>query len=83
MPKIEYLNLDNTRIDDEALKSVAAMAILHAHYLNETPITDKGLAHLHSAKTLHRLELRQTEVTEKGVAALKKAVPEIQVLFDE
>jgi hypothetical protein len=58
------------------------MPNLHELHLNETLITDAGLEHLQSSRSLKKVEMRLTTVTEEGVAALKKALPELEVVYD-
>ena len=36
LPKLLYLNLDNTAVDDDGLKAIATLPELHALTLNET-----------------------------------------------
>ena len=50
MPKLLYLNLDNTGVDDDGLKDIAKLPSLHALTLNETSVTDDGLEHLKTCK---------------------------------
>ena len=79
LKELRRLHLDNTKITDKALATVAKFT--HLEYLNlyGTEVTDAGLAHLKGLKNLKKLYLWKTKVTKEKVEELKKALPGIYI----
>ncbi|HBF16996.1 MAG TPA: ribonuclease inhibitor, partial [Verrucomicrobiales bacterium] len=46
-----------------------------------TQVTDLGLMKLKDLSKLRKIYLWQSKVTEKGAAALKKELPDLEVIF--
>ncbi|HZL35481.1 MAG TPA: c-type cytochrome domain-containing protein [Tepidisphaeraceae bacterium] len=64
------LNLANTKVTDNGLKSLEGMKNLHRLHLEKTPITDGGLVHLKGLTGLEYLNLYNTAVTDAGLTQL-------------
>ncbi len=69
--KVIWLNLANTEISNDGLKSIAKLPLTKLH-LEKTKIGDDGLQHLKSLKDLEYLNLYGTQVTDAGLDHLKE-----------
>lgn len=69
--QVYELNLANTKVTDEGLKSLEAMKNLHRLHLEKTAITDAGLAHLKGLGSLEYLNLYNTPVSDAGLSDLE------------
>ncbi len=78
--QIVWLKLDNAKIDDEALSTIAQLANITKLYLSHTSISDKGLQLLQSLSNLGYLNLVGTKVTLKGLLQLKN-LKKLQSLY--
>ena len=79
LPKLRWLNLWNTFVDDDALDHIARMAALEDLVLDGTMVTDEGLAKLKACKKLKTLSVTQTSVTPEAIDVLQSAVPGLKV----
>ncbi|HWE04426.1 MAG TPA: c-type cytochrome domain-containing protein [Tepidisphaeraceae bacterium] len=61
------LNLANTKVTDDGLKSLDGMKNLHRLHLEKTTVSDAGLAHLKGLTALEYLNLYSTGVTDAGL----------------
>lgn len=66
-PRIQWLNLARTQLDDRALKLAAACENLTMLDLSYTKITDKGLKLIENHPYLERIVLSQTSVTKASL----------------
>src|SRR5579864_6795255 len=73
------VDLSNTKINDDDLKSLVGSTSLRSLRLDDTRITDAGLANLQSLPKLHELHLRGTLITDAGLASLRN-MPQLEVL---
>src|SRR5665213_1516919 len=64
------LNLANTNVTDEGLKSLEGMKNLHRLHLEKTTVSDAGLSHLKGLTSLEYLNLYSTGVTDGGLENL-------------
>jgi hypothetical protein len=80
LDQLARLHLERTAIGDQGLRHLAKLTSLTYLNLYGTKVTDAGLKHLEGLKNLRRLYLWQTEVSDAGVAALKKALPELEII---
>jgi hypothetical protein len=69
--KLNFLDLENSRVTDDGLAYLVAMKSLQRLNLDETGITDKGLEHVQQLSKLHTLQLRGTKITDKGLQLLE------------
>jgi hypothetical protein len=80
-PRLQSLNLAQTRITDRGLRDVATLSALEHLDLSGNPgVTDAGLDHLAALPRLQMLVLAGTRVTEGGVQKLRAARPGLQVV---
>jgi len=70
---LESLNLWETQVTDDGMKSLRPLRKLKALNLTGTRVSDQGLAHLARLPELESLSLGRTAVTEAGVTAFLKA----------
>ena len=70
--QVVWLKLGNTKITDNALKSVSKLKNLTRLDLDQTAVTDAGLTNLSGLKHLERLNLYGTKITDKGLPELAK-----------
>jgi len=66
---IKWLNLANTSVTNDGLKSIAGLNLQKLH-LEKTGIGDAGLVHLKEMKDLEYLNLYATSVTDEGLKHL-------------
>lgn len=76
---LRQLNLEATRISDQALKTVAKFQQLEELDLSDTTVTDAGLAQLKSLTRLKKLWLASTAVTDASVPVLQQ-FPQLEFL---
>jgi hypothetical protein len=62
--------LDDTKITDTGLSTLAGVSNLQDLFLDATPITDQGLAHLSRFTDLRHLSLNNTKVSASGLMHL-------------
>jgi len=74
------LHLEKTKITDAGLAHLKGLDNLEYLNIYSTAVTDAGLKHLEGLKKLKKLYVWETKVTDDGVAALKKALPDLQVI---
>ncbi|MEL6865724.1 MAG: c-type cytochrome domain-containing protein, partial [Bacteroidota bacterium] len=67
---ITWLDLSNSQIEDEALKSLSAFPHLTRLKLNNNPISDQGIAQLQDLPELTSLNLYGTQVGDASLALL-------------
>ena len=79
--KLEYLNLDGAKLDNQSLEHLASLLALRQLMIQNTPIDDEGLKHLAASK-LVTLNVRGTKVTEAGVKQLAAALPKCRIEWD-
>jgi internalin A len=77
---IEVLNLNNAPIGDAGLAYIADLSHLFALSLDDTSVTDAGLAHLKGLSKLRFLDMQRTAVTDAGEEALRRAIPDLEIL---
>jgi mono/diheme cytochrome c family protein len=68
--QLVWLKLNDSKITDQALATIAECRNITLLHLNNTGITDKGLASLKTMDSLQLLSLVGTTVTVKGLAQL-------------
>jgi len=80
LKNLQKLHLERTNVTDAGLKNLNGLANLEYLNLYGTNITDAGLTQLTGLKNLRTIYLWQTRTTEAGIAALKKAMPNLEVI---
>ncbi len=76
---ITKLQLQQTAVDDEALKYVAGLEYLEYLNLYGTKISDAGIQNLAALKNLKSLYLWDTQVSEAGIAQLMEVSPDLVI----
>jgi Leucine-rich repeat (LRR) protein len=71
-PKLKYLSLADTSIDDQGMRYLKGLVSLEKIYLSNTKITDQGIESLEGLEHLMILDLSNTSVTDKSFNILKK-----------
>lgn len=69
---VTWLNLEDSELTNEDLKTIAQLPNLSRLRLQNNPISDEGLAHLTSLKNLESLNLYGTAITDAGLEYLKQ-----------
>jgi hypothetical protein len=77
---LEILVLDRTQVTDTGLKSLKGLKRLKVLDIQETPVSDLGLEHLKELSQLQSVTLFGTQASGAGVQALRRALPDCQVL---
>jgi Leucine-rich repeat (LRR) protein len=77
--RIGTVNVTDTDITDEQLKSVGKLRKLTSLLLGGTAVTDAGLANLRNLGELESLHLQNTKITDAGLAHLV-ALPKLTIL---
>ena len=80
LKNLQKLHLERTVLTDAGLKQLTALPYLEYLNLYGTRITDAGLASLAGLKALRTVYVWQTDVTPAGIAALKKALPNVEII---
>jgi len=79
LPHLEFINLNGTKIGNNALSSLATCPNLNTIGLFGTKITDEGLVHLRQMKQLRTLILQNTSTTKTAIDALRRFVPNCNI----
>ena len=66
---------------DEDLICLKRLQDIGSLHLDGSPISDAGLKHLYPLKSLKTVSLSSTKVTQKGVDDLKRALPNVKILW--
>jgi hypothetical protein len=80
-PELEELLCVQGHITDEHLAGIGEFPKLTEINLQRTGVTDAALPVLGSIRSLKHLELKGSAPTAVGVAALRKARPDMEVIF--
>lgn len=80
LEQLRALYLDGTSLDGSGLVHLNKMQRLELLVLERTPLTDAALAHLSPLKSLRRLLVRGTAINDQAIDALKKQLPELNVI---
>lgn len=81
LQKLKTIWLQGTAITDAAALHLQQLPRLAELDLSGTRITDRGLKHLESITTLEWIHLTGTDVTHDGVERLRRALPDIVIIF--
>jgi hypothetical protein len=81
MTRLKKLDLSQTQIGDKTLDTIGDLEGLQWLNLWGTQVTDSGLMKLKGLSKLRKIYLWQSQVTKKGAAALKKELPDLEVIF--
>jgi hypothetical protein len=81
MTRLKKLDLSQTQIGDKTLDTIGDLEGLQWLNLWGTQVTDSGLMKLKGLSKLKKIYLWQSQVTQKGAAALKKELPDLEVIF--
>jgi hypothetical protein len=80
LDRLEILNLNNTPIGDAGLVHITGLSHLRDPSLDGTGVTDSGLAYLKGLSKLRVLNLQRTAVTDAGVEALRRNMPDLEIV---
>ena len=81
MTRLKKLDLSQTQIGDKTLDTIGDLEGLQWLNLWGTQVTDSGLMKLKGLSKLKKIYLWQSQVTKKGAAALRKELPDLEVIF--
>jgi hypothetical protein len=81
LPNLQALSLERSAITDAALPHLKSLSKLRWLWLDKTAVTDQGLHELESLKNLRYLYMPDTRVTQQGAKALKRALPNVTILY--
>jgi tetratricopeptide (TPR) repeat protein len=81
IPGLKTLILSNTRFDDAGLAQLGGFEFLEALDLENTAVSDAGLPTLKTLPALKEVYLTGSAVTEKAVIALRKQLPNTQIVW--
>jgi hypothetical protein len=77
------LYLGETKVTDAGLVHLKDMKKMGYLLLHNLAITDAGLEHLKGLTSLQTLDLSRTKVTKAGIDRLRKALPKLNVVWNE
>jgi len=82
MGKLAVLRLNETGVDDDALRRLAALNLKNLARLEfrQTLITDAAVEHLRKLTGLRNLDVRETGVTPSAAKRLAEALPKCKIL---
>lgn len=80
---LQRLHLEKTAVTDAGLEHLKGLTNLVYLNLYETAVSDAGLQHLKGLSKLGKLFVWKTQVTPAGVEALRKSLPELQVVLGQ
>ena len=80
---LQRLHLEKTAITDAGLEQLKDLTNLVYLNLYETAVSDAGLQHLKGLSKLRKLFVWKTKVTQAGVDALRKSLPELDVVLGQ
>ncbi|WP_162028122.1 MULTISPECIES: c-type cytochrome domain-containing protein [unclassified Lentimonas] len=80
--KLQRLHLDGTGVTDAQLKQLSQLPELSYLNLYNTQINDTALATLQEFPSLKKVFVSQTKVTPKGINQLKKARPDLELIYN-
>ncbi|HWB95997.1 MAG TPA: hypothetical protein VG672_04830, partial [Bryobacteraceae bacterium] len=69
--EMRSLDLTNTRLDDQGMRSLQGMTHLQKLYAHDALITDEGLQYIRNLHELTELDLYNTRITDAGLVYLK------------
>ena len=78
-----HVELQGTNVTDAGLAYLKACKYLGNLQLGGTRVTDAGLASLYDFKSMRQLNVQKTKVTAAGIDALKKALPQCRIEWDD
>ena len=70
LPRLDYLDLENTNLDDDQIQSLSGAMRLRTLILGRTHITDTGMRSLSHLKNLERLFLNSTYISDQSLDSL-------------
>ncbi len=79
LPKLTFLDLSATTLDDRAAESLADLENLESLYLINTAISDDGLRHLARLRKLTVINVSGSRVTSAGSDELQAALPNCKI----
>jgi hypothetical protein len=81
LSKLTTLGLDDTAVSDAGLEHLRGLTALERLELHGTRVTDAGLKDLEKLAHLKEVNVTGTKATAAGVAALRKALPECEIVW--
>jgi mono/diheme cytochrome c family protein len=79
--KLQRLHINGTDVTDKQLEALSQLPELSYLNLYNTQISDAGLDALHDCPSLRKIFLSQTQATPAGINQLKKALPDLEVVY--
>ena len=80
LSELRWLKINYTNVGDKGLDSIKDLTNLHTLEISNTKITDRGLLVLSGLSKLNVIELSGCDVSEEAVEALRKELPETEIL---
>ena len=81
LPKLELLDVQYTKLNDETLANLSGLTSLKILNISYTACSDEGLHHLETLKNLQTLWVLGAKVTPEGAKSLNKAMPTVSARF--
>lgn len=78
--RLIWLNLDATKITDNAGSDLAKFGTLTFLHLGRTECSDQILNSIGTLKSLKKVHITRTKITEKGAESLRKSLPNTEVI---
>lgn len=71
LPRLRWLNLKDTKADDDAIRVLAGIPSIETLSVAGTSVTDTGLSHLSNLPRLKSLDLSRTRVSDEGLRTIQ------------
>ena len=83
LSKLRKLNLSKNQISSQGVKAIANLKNLEYLNLYQTNVTDDVIATLKGLPSLKKVYLWNTKITNQGIQSLKKAKPNLLVVYNQ
>ena len=81
LDSVQSLNLNRTQVTSAGIAHLVNLRGLRVLLLQNTQVDDRALPHLTQLKGLRAINLLDTDFTDEGVEALRRSMPNTQILF--
>jgi hypothetical protein len=81
LARLSVLDIRETHVTDAGLATLKGLTSLSELHLSGTLVTDVGLANLKGLKKLYLLHVPGNKVTDVGVNELRRALPNLTIVF--
>ena len=83
MPRLAIIDLTNTKINDEATRSLATLTMLNRLSINQTFVTEPGLLPLTDCKTLTEINATHLQADCEPIREFRRMRPDVDLLFSK